>query len=201
MGLINVLKKIIVTTKDDDTLHISNNITPEIMRTFEGLGYRFSSPIISCGCDSIMLLDQYNQEKALRDVDKMNLFLIEAKNLVPSFPKLFIDVNKMRFDEDIVHGVVIKRYTFLMCSPYTQTGKMSKYPITLWFGSEDDSPNSFSGRLSYMQDGSIGKSDISIFSGKKNYIVTLGLVGATLSLKKIEYNRLDGSTVEVVYKN
>lgn len=197
MGLIDLLKGRQEKKQNDLPVNIVNK---EIMKPFEILGYTFDLPIIPCGKDGIMLLSKSNQKKAIHEIKVMNLFLTEAKHLVKLPVNLSVDVDKVEFGEKLVKGIVVERYTFLVCSPYTQTNKISKYPLSLNFASAREVNDSFTGRLYYMQDGNIGKGEISIFSGKKNYIFTLGLIGTTLSIRKIECDRLNGGEKEVIYK-
>lgn len=200
MGLFNFLKKVDTKKMPDNLFPEKKAITNETMKPFENLGYIFDNPIFSLDKDGIMLLSDENQKKAIREVEGINQFLDNAKLLIKIPKSLFIDAEKLEFGEKIRNGVVIERYSFLICSPYTQTNKMSKYPLSLNFASAGEVRNSFSGRLYYMQNGSVGKANISVFSGNEIYIFTLGMVGTTLSLKKIECASFDGNQTEVIYK-
>ena len=79
--------------------------------------------------------------------------------------------------------------TFIDFTPYTKSGKKSKFPVSIVFTNEEEIPYPFDydtleyecGRISFLQDGNIGKANISIMrKGRKYYSVKYKLFGITL---------------------
>ena len=87
--------------------------------------------------------------------------------------------------------------TYLSCSPYTDAGKISKYPVSLNYIAVDkkESINS-SGSIYYLCDGNIGKADIYI-NNRYRYKIQIRLVGLSLTIKRVDRTDDKGNTVQV----
>lgn len=114
-----------------------------------------------------MNLNEYNQAIAKRDLKMVNSLIVEAQRYIPILSNEFqILTEKVAFEKyDPGYG-----YTRIMCTPYTFTGKISKYPIYLFFMTRGGVRTySASGELYYTQDGHISKCNVNIWREKIAY--------------------------------
>lgn len=117
-----------------------------------------------------MMLDEYNQNIAKKDFDFINKIIKENFNLSSEIKHdLQIPIEEIVFQQ---YGKNSGHSKFI-CTPYTPTGKISKYPLSLLFTTNTDreieffedgtfgiSPaNSTHGWLYYTKNGNIGKGD------------------------------------------
>lgn len=104
-----------------------------------------------------MDLIPYNQEIAKKDLSCLAVLIKKDVNYSPKFS---LNVKKIEFSEySPDYG-----YTRLMCTPYTFSGKTSKFPISLSFMTRMDVPiYQALGSIYYLQDGSIGKAEVHIW--------------------------------------
>lgn len=172
-----------------------NNVTvqekkadpPEIFFTnddMEQFDLPYQMPIFSSKRGNNFHLNINNQYQANSDINLINSYLEEARQLAHIKCKLFICTN------DIDYSFIGEGQTELICTPYTKTGKKAKYPLSLNFYTNNffefnNSTNSYKGEIYYMQDGSIGKARI-VCRVREIYIIHLGLIGSSLKVKRIE---------------
>ena len=121
----------------------------------------------------------------IRDRVKESCAIAEIK------PLLHIDVESLKFDiEKIEHTTINQYFTYFECNPYTKTGKLSKFPLILHYATESfndvNASKNYFGEIYYLQDGSIGKCRLIYWNRRTMYLIDLGLIGKTLSTKKIE---------------
>lgn len=155
----------------------------------------------------LMLLNTNNQFQALQDICYLNTLLQAAKKHSGISDNLFICTEEIKFDFNIVdRGKPYQRteyYTYIECTPYTPKMKDAKYPYCLHFATENlnkyQPDENYFGRMYYMRDGNIGKAEIVYWIKHKMYVFYFGMVGCTLSIKKVESNTSDGNR-KILYR-
>ena len=106
---------------------------------------------------------------------------------------MLIDTNKFLYSTD---------FTFYEACPYTQTGKLSKYPLSLHYAyashKDLNPPQDYFGEIHYMQDGRIGKARLIFWQKKHGFMIHLAKSGGKLSVKKVE--KITDAKWETIYK-
>lgn len=156
---------------------------------------------------ALMLLNTNNQFQALQDICSMNTLMQAAKEYAEITDDLFICTEEIKFDFNIVDkGKPYQRteyYTYIECTPFTPKMKDAKYPYCLHFATENlnkyQPDENYFDRIYYMQDGNIGKSEIVYWIKHKMYVFYFGMIGSTLTIKKVETNTSDGNR-KILYK-
>lgn len=168
-------------TKDDEPKKLSANdkkrimvqrVTEKDMLQFPNIPYQLNCPIHkhltkNSHPFAYMDLNKFNQEIAKRELKRLDEYIIRARSYLPLLTNEYhIDVNKvMLYNYSKDYG-----YTRLICTPHTFTGKISKYPLSLFFMSRGDIRTySVSGELFYCSDGSWGNATINIWKAPANY--------------------------------
>lgn len=133
-----------------------------------------------------MELNTFNQDIAKKGLSSINTLLATASRNIPLLKSSFkIDVGKIMFQKyKDGYG-----YTTLICTPYTFTGKVSKYPVYLSFMTRMDI-NSYSalGELHYEKDGKIGKGTTTIWRGGTCWSFSFKRSGDTIMLTEAKTN-------------
>lgn len=131
-------------------------------------------------------LNMNNQYVALSALNYINKIFEQANHYLPSGNEFYICLENICFD--YLKPTTLDSFpgTYVECNPYTLTHKRSKYPMILHF-SEIDGESTFFNRSSFgsvffMQDGNIGKADITI----GNSTIQLRLIGINLIVKRID---------------
>lgn len=124
--------------------------------------------------NAYMMLNEYNQNIAKQDFELINKIIRENFNLSSKIKHdLQIPINEIIYQQ---YGQDLG-YSKLICTPYTPTGKISKYPIYLFFTTRNKEidcemetinngqtiraiPTYTDGYLYYTKNGNIGKADI-----------------------------------------
>jgi hypothetical protein len=89
-------------------------------------------------------------------------------------------------------------------SPYTKTGRLAKYPLTIYY--RTNHWNDFSdsekywGSISYLKNGTIGKAELINWINGKMYSIKLGIVKNELDVKLVETLNKQGIRV-TAYKH
>lgn len=143
-------------------------------------------------------LDQRNIAVAEAELNKIGVFLLSAHLLTKKVPAgIGIPVKEL-----IYKRTAIGEYTKLICTPYTPTGKISKYPLTLTFNTDlRGSMNTTHGEMLYGQNGTVQKAKVCCWRDSKGYIFHFKTEDGNLVLFKIEASETDGSSVVVYQKN
>ena len=133
-----------------------------------------------------------NKIQALSTISYMNQFLKEARKLGNIRERLEICTEEILWTGNEVSKLVK--------TPNTKTGKVPKYIVVFHFATRDSSEfepsDNYFGDIYYMQDGTIGKAWLMCWVGKIGYNINIGLVGASLVIKKIEkYNPAGKRTI------
>lgn len=176
---------------DKETI-MTQRVTTEDMLQFTSMPYQLNCQIkkhIQSGSHpfAYMDLDEFNQSVAKKELLRLGEYI---KKDISFSPRFSLDVSKIEFEEyDSRYG-----YTRLMCTPHTFTGKISKFPLSLFFMSRMDI-HSFQelGNVFYLKDGNIGKAEIYIWRRKSLSKPGEGrgfhfkIVDGNLALYKSEY--------------
>lgn len=152
----------------------------------------------------IILINTANQADVLLDIEFLNQFSKEAQAIAGIQESLRICTEEIKFSVTPKEFERAQYYTYFICTPYTKTKKLSKYPIHLNYKTKSSDPQKKNvefarGNISYLQDGSMGKASMGFTFGKTSYGIDLGLKGTTLTIKKIT-KAIDGVS-ETIYKN
>lgn len=136
-----------------------------------------------------------NKIQALSTISYMNQFLKEARKLGNIKERLEICTEEILWTGNEVSKLVK--------TPHTKTGKVPKYIVDFFFTTRDcmecEPQDHYLGHIYYMQDGGIGKAWVMCWIKKVGYRIDIGLVGASLIVKKIEKRTINGE-MKVVYK-
>lgn len=166
-------------------------VTAKDMLQFPDIRYRLNASIHKHMAKNshpfaYMDLDEFNQSIAKQDLSEVNRLIVEAKTYIPLLKsEFFIDISKIAFKQYAPgYG-----YTHLMCTPYTFTGKISKYPLKLSFMTRMDIRSySAHGELFYGKSGRIEKGSVNIwrekaaFSGSTGWLFAFKTVSKDLAL-------------------
>lgn len=147
-------------------------VTTEDMLQFTAMPYQLNCPIqkhIEHGSHPFAYIDlnSFNQEVAKKELERLDEYIIQARSYIPLLTNEYhIDIKKvMLYNYSKGYG-----YTRLMCTPYTFTGKISKYPLSLFFMSRGDIHTySVNGELFYNADGTFGRASVNIWKAPANY--------------------------------
>lgn len=113
-----------------------------------------------------MELNGSNIDIAKLELQKLNIVIDYAKKIIPAIPKWArIDTDKIAFyNYSSSYG-----YSKLICTPYTFTGKISKFPLSLLFISfqpKDSLGYSVNGEIKYFADGKIASATVNCWHRK-----------------------------------
>ena len=161
-------------------------ITAKDMLQFPDIPYQLNCPIHKQMTKNshpfaYMDLNEYNQSVAKRDLKMVNRLIVDAQKYIKLLSGEFsIRIERIAFEQyNPDYG-----YTKIMCTPYTFTGKFSKYPIYLSFMSKMDTRTySVSGELHYEKDGHISKGAVSIW---REQVAYSGGTGWLFKLKEVD---------------
>lgn len=157
---------------------------------FEQFSLPYQIPVFSSEKGNESALNKNNQFQALTDINTLNFYLNEAKEIANISSELNICTEDINFEK------INESQSKLVFTPYTKTGKKSKYPLMFRFFTHnffdfDDSSDSYRGEIYYMQDGNIGKARI-ICRTNGIYVVNIGLIGTSLKIKSIKNTGANG---------
>ncbi len=160
--------------------------------------------------NAYIILDEHNQNIAKKDFAFINKIIQENMNLSYEIKHdLQIPIEEITFYEPD------RAYSKLVCTPYTPTGKISKYPIYLVFKTnvsmemeffEDGTffriapYDSTHGCLYYTKNGNIGKADVIFWRKDVSYIYHFKSDKERLYINKIEKNEKGEIEKKVIFK-
>ena len=123
-----------------------------------------------------------NIEIVKSEIQKMNSVIKDTLKECPQISKnIKIPVN------DLVFQSAYYGYTRIICSPKTYTGKLAKYPFSLFFTTDlSKSENTTHGELIYGQDGKIQKANIYLWENRQHLFLTYKTINGNLTLIKID---------------
>lgn len=163
-------------------------ISIDDMLLFPCLPYKFDCPLkknLEFGSHpfAYIELDYYNRNVAKTDLHRLNLIVCQSRKLSRLIPRsICIPVDNVVFEQkNVNYG-----YTKLICNPFTNSGRLSKYPARLSFMTDlSKSGDKTLGNIFYNADGKVEKADINIWLKGVGYFFKLGSVGASLVIKQI----------------
>lgn len=145
------------------------------------------------------MLNKNNQYVALSAINFINEVLENSKHYTEFDKELYICTENIDFGYPIPCAPGNTTCTFVECTPYTKTGKISKYPSILHF-KEFPEKNIYNdsvcyvyrvhGEIYFMADGNIGKADLVI----NDYWIKIRLNGLNLVVQRIGHNTPKGNT-------
>lgn len=161
-------------------------IIEEDMLQFPDIPYQLNSPIHKQMAENgnpfaYIDLNEYNQSVAKRDLKMVNRLIVDAQKYIKLLSGDFsIRIERIAFKQySPDYG-----YTKIICTPYTFTGKVSKYPIYLSFMSKMNTRTySVSGELYYEKDGHISKGTVNIW---REQVAYSGGTGWLFKLKEVD---------------
>lgn len=185
-------------------LQAMKSITIDDIEKLNITQYKFSD-IIYDNNMALMLVTPANQNQVLSDIKKLNSFISDAIVLAKIKKDFSIPVEDIVFSTNAINigkEAHTQYYTYFECVPYTKTGKISKFPLILHYGTKNlhafNSDTNFWGKIHYMQDGTIGKAELVNWISHNCYVINLGLIGTTLSIKSVTTNNDNGK--QFLYK-
>ena len=139
------------------------------------------------------MLNMNNQFVALH-------YIQDVINLIEEKQDEILEISGFDFcTEDIDFGYPKPMYmgcrpcTFILCTPYTKKGKVSKYPVTLHFETSEYLKNEYNlppaqihpvlGEIHVLKDGNIGSGFVSFIT--RDIKIEFGLYGISLIIKKV----------------
>ena len=116
--------------------------------------------------DTIYIPSRNMYDDIISDILEINPLLLEAHQ-IHKIPKILISKENVIFFE----GITIPNehhFCHFTFSPNTPTGKLSKYPFTLWFNCKKNNVSVF-GRIDYLANNEKGKMSVMISAKNKFY--------------------------------
>ncbi len=134
----------------------------------------------------LMIVSPCDRERIIKDFSLINNLLSEAQKALKIKETIAIHIDDIVFNDTFTG----KLYTHFQYSPFTNTGKPSKYPFELYITSREhynSTPNyDCFGNIGYLQNNTVGSATLNIWLKNKGYHIQLGLIGGLLSIKKID---------------
>lgn len=178
-----------------------NQVTTEDMLQFSEMPYDLHYRVKKFMPDNghpfaYMDLVEKNVTIAKSELSKMNEQLSKDTALSRAIPKeLSIPIQDILFRPLKDSG-----YTRLMCTPFSSTGQISKYPVSLSFMTDlRNDINTTHGDLFYGQDGSVKKATIYFWRNRNGWFFYYDTVEDKLALSRVEVPDMQGQR-NVVYK-
>lgn len=166
------------------------DVTENVLKDFPNIRYNLA-PItkLSFANDAIYLISGQNREIAEKDLKALNPYIIEASKLAHR-PYTLIKHISCDIPENFFKYGEWYNYAYFSFSPYTPTGKLSKYPLTLHFSTQKNREtykNYVFGKLFYLGNGEIGKSHITIKKKSYSFTIDCGIKALEFRILRIKY--------------
>ena len=139
------------------------------------------------------ILNMNNQYIALKYIDYLNKMIIESRSYIEGINGLEMCTEEIDFSYPTQMMLDSFTNTYVECTPYTKTGRISKYPVILHFSSSETicldngyeyQNRPYMGIVKIMQDGNIGIANITF---SKDYTrFSFGLYGINLIIKRVD---------------
>lgn len=155
--------------------------------------FKFNINKDCCPGNIIYFTDSNSRYEFLCDIDKMNDFILEATRKFKIRGDYRICVDEITFTGE--------NASYIEVSPYTPSGKIAKYPITVFYRTPNyalfDAKDNYFGELNYCEDGSIGKARLINWIGNNGLFIYVKSIGSSLVLSKVEIT--DKGNKKVIY--
>ena len=133
-----------------------------------------------------------HKEKIENDIQLLNSnFLPEVAELLNENRGLIIDCSNFAYDNEYID-------TYFAYNPLTKTGKPSKFPVTFHYRSKEVGDCQTIGRISYLNDGRIGKANLNFWFKNTGYSLNLAMNNNVLVLKSVD--KMISGESHTVYK-
>lgn len=125
------------------------------------------------------------------ELSQSNIFVAEDQiaQLNAIVQRAFLCSEAIPLDLSIPEDRINYSMSFIICSPYTKTGKKSKYPFSLVFQTGGKVENITTGRIDYFQDGTVGKAKTTIWKNGLMYSLQYKTVGRSFVLQEVKTNK------------
>lgn len=135
-------------------------------------------------------ISQNYWEKCTADIESLNRFIDVASNIIHKQLTNII-VSDIHYSEsNDYHDITTLEFT-----PFTKTGKAYKYPYTLYFSTLSYMSDGVVGRLYYLNDGNIGKAELTTWKNFSAYTINVAIKKGELIVTKITNLRGDNKVV------
>ena len=185
------------------------HLTAEDMLQFTGMPYNLNAPLVKViqqdeQSSAHINLDKSNRLVAKAELETLNRLIQEAEGLDIA-QEFLIRVDAIVFSEEGSANSL----TRLLCTPYTFTGKLERYPLSLLFISDLDAADyQASGRINYTAGGKSEKAvahitvTLSPDQPAQSRIFYFETVDKQLTLYKVEATGdTDGDEGQVIYQH
>lgn len=137
-------------------------------------------------------ISQNYWSKCTTDIESLNQFIDIAADIINK-QLTKINASDIHYCEnDDSHDI-----TTLEFIPFTKTGKAYKYPYTLYFSTMEFMSDGVVGRLYYLNDGNIGKAEVTTWQNLSGYTINIAIKKDELIITKI--TNLRGNDKVVIY--
>lgn len=169
------------------------SFTLDDMFQFDDIPFLWNKSLLYCNGYAYLPLTEENREVALYYIKQISKLVFDAKKIVPGIEYCSIGKNQIDFNYPIDMSYPVPPCTFLECTPYTPTGKKSKYPVTLHFRtskievlSNNTRFQSYPvvGKIKILCDGQIGSA--SVFFSQNLTKFSISLYGLSLVIRRID---------------
>lgn len=141
--------------------------------------------------------DVNNIHQFFKDIDQLNTYIEKARTLAKIRTQFYIKPEDINFDD--IDGAA----THWEITPYTKTGRLSKYPLTIYYRTYNykkfDSKENLFGSMSYLKNGTIGKAELVNWINGRMYLIKLGIIKNSLSVKSVETTNKESNRI-FIYK-
>lgn len=172
--------------KQDVTVKL---VTLEDMKQFKSLPFEWNSGIKKVTGPSTkpyayMDIVGENVDIVVDELEDMNVELLCVHHLSPLIP---VALQIPTWDV-LIEPRKQGSYSKIMCTPYTFTGKVSKYPASLYFTTDLHvaDADTTHGELFYDRSGRIAKAKICFWRDREGYFVHLRTINGELTVSRIE---------------
>lgn len=169
-----------------------DSFTIEDMDNFPDIpfGFHWVMQLMHTNGVAWFMLNMNNQEIALHYISIVNQLIIDAHEYIDGISDNFIDISQINWDYPEPMKLDSMACTRVECYPYTNTGKLSKYPAVLVFSTHPQKrgndplsePVVNGGEIKIMRDGNIGSALVSIWGNTYR----IGLRGLSLIIKRVD---------------
>lgn len=175
------------------------SITNADMQQFVNIPYRLTGKITVHSRNAYMDFDELDYDILNKTIESINSIIEQGSNFHSNLPKELVLRN-------------LKNPT-IKCTPYTNTGKLSKYPLSIctssssydeeneYYKSYHYFPDTCGCELFYMQSGVIGKADIFFKRNTKRYYYYLVYKNHELTINKIIFSDIATNAKNILYSN
>ena len=185
--------------KEDVRRKQCDRFTIEDMHQFPDIpfGWHWVMELNHTEGEAWFMLNMNNQQIAEDYISVLNNHIIDAHDYIKGINHLSIDLTQIDYLYPIPMQMNSKANTRVVCTPYTPTGKISKYPASLHFATSVNQKgwngtvtqfHPVMGRINLLKDGNIGSADVCFTEGAKQTLFIFRLFGLSLVIRKVYQN-------------